>query len=91
MLRQLLQLIEAAEGPVSLTDLSRQLDVAPATLDGMLQHWVRKGRLVVSDRSVKACAGGCGSCSGAVDCPFIVRLPVAYRLSSIVRVDADAP
>lgn len=97
MLREVLQLIEAADGPVSLAELSRQLGVAPATLDGMLQHWVRKGRLVVSGRSVESCSGGCapaghrcGSCSGAGACPFIAQLPVAYRMSHMSPRDADS-
>lgn len=88
MLRELLQLVESADGPLSLADLSRQLNVDASTLDGMLQHWVRKGRLVVDGRSGAACgegcvsAGcGCGSCSGLSACPFIARLPVTYRIN----------
>ena len=51
MLRELLRLVETAEGPISLSDLARQLGVDAAVLDGMLQHWVRKGRLVVEGGS----------------------------------------
>ena len=84
MLRELLRLVETAEGPISLTDLARQLGVDAAVLEGMLQHWVQKGRLVVDGRaSVAACAsmGGCGSCAGVTSCPFVARLPVTYRLN----------
>ena len=88
MLRELLRLVETAEEPISLTDLARQLGVDAAVLDGMLQHWVQKGRLVVDGRSsAAACAGGCasmggcGSCTGVAACPFVARLPVTYRLN----------
>jgi hypothetical protein len=82
MLRELLRLVEAAEGPIRLSDLSRQLDVDAAVLDAMLQHWVRKGRLIVEGRAVaQGCKGGCGSCSGMVNCPFVARLPITYRLN----------
>jgi len=84
MLRDLLRLVEMAEGPISLADLSRQLGVAPAALEGMLEHWVRKGRLTVSGGAAAAscgsCAGHCGSCAGAVNCPFVARLPKSYLI-----------
>lgn len=81
MLRELLRLVETAEGPISLAELGRQLGVAPAVLEGMLDHWVRKGRLTVSGGAAAACgscAGHCGSCAGAVNCPFVARLPKSY-------------
>jgi hypothetical protein len=89
MLRELLRLVEAAQGPISLTELGRQLNVDVAVLDGMLQHWVRKGRIVMDGRAGSvACSGncvslggGCGSCSGTGSCPFIARLPVTYRFN----------
>jgi hypothetical protein len=84
MLRDVLRLVEGAKGPVSLAELSRQLDVAPAVLEGMLEHWARKGRLAVSGGTVAtchdSCAGRCGSCAGAVNCPFVARLPKSYLI-----------
>ena len=89
MLRELLRLVETAGGPISLTALSQQLGVDAAVLDGMLQHWVRKGRLVMDGGAAMACShgggcmpGGCGSCAGLTSCPFVARLPVTYRLTS---------
>lgn len=89
MLRELLRLVENAQGPVGLSALSRELGVGEAVLDGMLQHWVRKGRLEMDGGSSIACAGGCapgtnrcGSCAGISGCPFVARLPITYRLSS---------
>ena len=88
MLRELLRLVETAEGPISLAELSRQLGVDAAVLDVMLLHWVLKCRLGIDGRSARACAngggcmpGGCGSCAGLTHCPFVARLPVTYRLT----------
>lgn len=89
MLREVLTIVEAAEGPISLTEISRQLGLDPGVLDGMLEYWVRKGKLVVNNRSTAACSAscldagcGCGSCSGAAGCPFIARLPKTYSVAA---------
>lgn len=63
MLRELLRLVETAEGPISLADLGRQLGVDVTVLDGMLQYWVRKGRLVVEGAGEQRC-GGAGARRG---------------------------
>ncbi len=88
MLLKVLQAVESADGPVTLTELSRRLNIAPSALEGMLGYWAGKGRLVVDGRSAAACAGGCsaascacGSCSGVAGCPFMARLPRSYALS----------
>jgi hypothetical protein len=89
MLFELLRLIETAGGPVTMADLQRQLGVDRATVEGMIQFWVRKGRLHITERSEAVCATGCadascacGSCSGASGCPFIARLPKTIELTS---------
>lgn len=88
MLFELLRLIETSSGPITVAELQRQLAVDEATLAGMIQFWVRKGRLHVSGRSEAVCASACvdascscGSCSGMDACPFIARLPKAYELN----------
>ncbi len=80
MLRQVLQTVEAAEGPITLSELSRRLDIAPGALAGMLEHWAQRGRLTVESGAASPCAdgGGCGSCSGAMACPFVARLPRSF-------------
>jgi hypothetical protein len=93
MLRELLRLIEATEGPITVSELSRQLNVAPGVIEGMLDHWVRKGRLAVSGGAAACCAaggmsGGCGSCSGVAECPFVARMP---RNFSVVQFDETVP
>lgn len=64
MLHQVLHALESAQGPVNLDDLSRQLGVERSALEGMIDFWVRKGRL--RDSASAACGGGAGagcSCS----------------------------
>lgn len=87
MLREVLQAIEAADGPITLNELSRRLDIDPGVLDGMLSHWSRRGRVTVDTRVGVACAGSpasggcsCGSGGSGVACPFVARLPRAYLI-----------
>ncbi len=42
---------------VSVRDLALHFDVSPAAMQGMLNHWIRKGRV----KRIFAC-GGCNSC-----------------------------
>lgn len=91
MLRQVLHEVEAAEGPVSLNELSRKLGLEPGALEGMLDFWVRKGRLLAGARHepagesvTPACAaGGCGwSCPGPQSCPLVMKLPRTYAAAA---------
>ncbi|EFO80677.1 hypothetical protein OSCT_1450 [Oscillochloris trichoides DG-6] len=64
MLRQVLDAFERSQGPVSLDELSRQLGIERSALDGMIDFWVRKGRLVESGgQMVCASAGSSCTCS----------------------------
>jgi hypothetical protein len=88
MLCELLQLIETARGPITVAELSRRLSVGPGALEGMLEFWARKGRLVVEGGTAAACSGSCmagashcGGCSGAAGCPFMARLPRSYVMA----------
>ena len=85
MLLRVLRAVENADGPITLTELSRRMSIDPGALEGMLAYWAQRGRLVVEGRSAAACAGGCatagcacGSCAGLSGCPFSARLPRAY-------------
>ena len=82
MLYQVLQEVEAAQGPLDLNELSRRLDVNRGTLDGMIQFWVRKGRLVDDlNESDSVCAtGSCSGCSGPQGCPYTMTMPRTYSL-----------
>lgn len=82
MLHAVLAAVENAAGPVSLDRLGQQLGIAPAALQGMLDFWVRKGRLRRVDAGVEAACGQghCGiSCPGPAACPFAATLPRSYE------------
>ena len=87
MLHQVLQEIEAAQGSINLNDLSQKLGVERSALVGMIQYWVRKGRLKDDVRennlSLNACSTGTcsGSCPGPQGCPFIMKMPQTYTLT----------
>lgn len=66
-----------------LDQLSRELGVDPATLDNMIQHWVRKGRLRVVEGGTGAGANACSKCGIKGACPFPVKIPRTYELVSI--------
>jgi len=84
MLWQILREVEAAQGPLDLNELSRRLGVERGALDGMIQFWVRKGRLVddlAAAEGVVCAAGSCSSgCGGPQGCPFAMKMPRTYSL-----------
>jgi hypothetical protein len=87
MLQQVLRELETAQGPVNLSQLARKLKVDPGALEGMVQFWVRKGRLknlAAADETapLPSCSGCTGSCPGPAVCPFIVALPRSYALTA---------
>ncbi len=61
MLYQILEAIEQTNGPVSLDELSRRLQIEASALEEMITFWVRKGRL--KDTSVAGCSGGRRGCT----------------------------
>jgi len=82
MLRDVLHAIESANGPVHVAALSQQLGIDRSALEGMIDYWVRKGRLQAPTATETVCApsaGHCGGgCSGAAACLFVARMPKAY-------------
>ena len=86
MLRQVLQELEMAQGPISLEELSRRLDIDRDALRGMIEFWVRRGRLQNHDEVMAATLATCptGSCSacrlGLQDCSFATNMPRMYSL-----------
>jgi hypothetical protein len=75
-LRRVLQAFEEADTSIRLDVLSRTLEIDPGTLDNMIQHWIRKGRI----REVQIETGGCYTCDVQTECPFVMRLPRSYTL-----------
>jgi len=82
VLKQVLQHFEIRAGAVSLAQMARDLDIDTATLEGMIDYWVRRGRLRASGGSVQACSA-CGVRSG---CAFVSKMPRFYEL-----VNSDEP
>jgi hypothetical protein len=84
-LREVLRAFETANGPLSLGDIARDLDITPGMLDGMIEYWVRKGK-------IRPAAGGptCSSCSYSKSCcTYSPTMPRSYLLvtdDSVARV-----
>ncbi len=95
MLRDVLQAVETAEGPITLDELSRRLNIDRGVLDAMLDHWSRKGKLFIDTSSETACAGSearpigcsCGSGSSSENCPFMARMPRSYTVNLLTVVE----
>ena len=83
MLWRVLQEVERAQAPLELNELSRRLEIDRSVLDGIIEFWVRKGRLVEDAGAASGfvCAPqGCGSCSGPQGCPFVMKMPRTISL-----------
>ena len=87
MLHAILHELQTASGPVTLRQLSQKLGVQESALEGMIQFWVQKGRLVRSETpgqgaEVQVCSGAVcrvRACPGPGACPFVPKSPAAYR------------
>lgn len=67
-LMQVLKAVENSNGPIRPTDLSRKLGIEPSVLDGMLEFWIRKGRIQRETQGYQTCTqttcpAGCRLCS----------------------------
>jgi hypothetical protein len=85
MLNQVLYEIEQASGPITINELSRKLGIESSALQGMIDFWVRKGRLHDDDAAMAddaACgSGSCGdNCFGLTACPFTAKMPRSYSI-----------
>ena len=86
VLQQVLRELEATQGPVSLSDLARKLDIERNALKGMIEFWVRKGRLKDDAQEAKViyglCSGAiCGeSCSTSQKCHIVTAGPRTFSL-----------
>ena len=84
MLNQVLNEIKNSKYGLNLNELSHKLDIDRSALDGMIQFWVQKGRLIDDDATeAKTCptSASCStSCSGASACPFMMEMPKTYSI-----------
>jgi hypothetical protein len=81
-LRQVLDRFADQSTPISIKQMARQMDLDPGVLGGMIDYWVRKGKL----REVSTTGDNCTTCGVKGACPFVVAMPRSYEL---VRPDED--
>lgn len=55
----------SARGRAPLSDIALRLGVPADAARGMIQHFIRKGRVARLVESCPSCSRGCGSCSEA--------------------------
>jgi len=88
-LREVLNRFGKQSAPVSLNQMAREMQLEPGMLGGMIDYWVRKGKL----REVNSGGETCNTCGIKSACPFIIALPRYYELTQDGDNDAetDAP
>jgi hypothetical protein len=87
MLHAILHEIQTSPVPLTVSELSRRLNIQSSALQGMLQFWVQKGRLTMDDApgggvEIRVCEGRTcfRSCPGPTHCPLQSRSFNAYSL-----------
>lgn len=86
VLKQVLTRFEDPAQSASLAQIARELDLDMPTLQGMIDYWVRKGKLrevVQCDSKTPACS--CGG--GPTGCPFLMAMPRSYEPVTVVMSD----
>ncbi|MBN1563171.1 MAG: hypothetical protein JXA10_04985 [Anaerolineae bacterium] len=85
-LRAVLTMFETTREPISLAHMARDLDIPVGMLEGMIQHWIRKGKIreagsAASCGTTLCSSAGCGSCSSAKSCGgYAPNMPKSYEL-----------
>ena len=65
-------------GSATLTDLARHFDVPESAMQGMMEQWIRKGKVNVIEVPLDCGSGGCAGCSqGSCNGNFIKYVWVA--------------
>jgi hypothetical protein len=70
MLRELLTLIEANDGCLSVGELSRRLHAEPSAVEGMVQTLLARGRLLSLDGAGSPPCESCGASEGCALAAF---------------------
>ena len=78
MLHAVLSAVQHRDGPVDIQTLSRELQIEPGALAGMLDFWVRKGRVRRIESGESQCARCTLFCGYNAGCPLPVQPPVTY-------------
>ena len=77
-LRQVLNKFEERSGAISLSEMAQELDITLGALEGMIHHWVRKGKL----REVDGSTEQCHVCGIKGECSLVMTMPRYYELVS---------
>lgn len=84
-LREVLNHFANQSVPVSINHMAHEMGIEPGVLCGMIDYWVRKGKL----REVNTSGATCNTCGIRSACPFTVALPRCYELAG--DHDPDPP
>mgnify|MGYP001584006679 CR=1 FL=1 len=71
MLKDVLNAVENAQGPIRLDTLGEDLGIEPSALEGMIEFWQRKGKLTLTtfgDNGFVYQGGTCTQCSEILAC-----------------------
>ena len=87
MLQIVLERFENAGGPVDLNQLARELHIDRSALEGMVQFWVRKGRIVdevtrYNGADVMCSGGACHGCGVSGSCDIEPLTPAGQNFSA---------
>lgn len=86
-LRAVLDRFADQSTPVSLNQMAREMALEPGVLHGMIDYWVRKGKL----REVNSGGEACTTCGIKGACPFVIALPRYYELVQDGDTSQDLP
>lgn len=91
MLIELRDYIEV-RGRVSMRDLAWHFQTEPDAIRGMLEHWIRKGR-IVREAACPPCGSGCCNCDTELTEIYVGTQGAGIPLDSVVgaRISAPAP
>ncbi len=76
LIEQLLEAIRKNGGIANLEELSRQLDIQPGALQGILSFCAQKGYLTLDSGGENSC----NSCAVVKGCPWVSHEVTCYRL-----------
>lgn len=86
-LREVLNQFEVQREPVSVRAMARHMEINPNVLQGMIDYWVRKGKLRATSSSGEMCT----TCGDQPTCPFVVHMPDYYELARDESENAPPP
>lgn len=86
-LREVLNRFDGQTAPISINRMARDMSLEPGVLQGMIDYWVRKGKL----REVNSGGETCVTCGVKSACPFIIAMPRYYELAREDTAESSPP